>query len=158
VQTRLTQRQAEVMNLVTQGLCDREIADRLIVSPSTVKHHLKDIKIRSGESRRTALVAWWVNQDWIQHLPNNTSIETNSDAMTKNLEDSYHFILPLIEDQAFLSLTYPMKRQVLHTIAQLFDSEEFPEEFKNLLRVKLDLIRALISSIDADVQDVSRKY
>lgn len=39
---RLTRRQAEALELVAQGLTDRQIAERLIISPRTASSHVAD--------------------------------------------------------------------------------------------------------------------
>lgn len=54
---RLTNRQQEVVELLMQGLSNREIADRLLIEVDTVKVHLRDIFNRLNVHRRTALVA-----------------------------------------------------------------------------------------------------
>ncbi len=52
----LTERQAEVLALLAEGLTNAEIADRLIVSVRTVDHHVAAILARLGvESRRQAV-------------------------------------------------------------------------------------------------------
>jgi DNA-binding CsgD family transcriptional regulator/DNA-binding transcriptional ArsR family regulator len=53
----LTARQAEVTRLIAQGLSNREAAERLQVSPSTVKRHLENVYRRTGVSSRAALTA-----------------------------------------------------------------------------------------------------
>ena len=50
----LTQRQVEVLRLVAQGRTNREIADRLVISPRTAEHHVQDIYVRIGASTRAA--------------------------------------------------------------------------------------------------------
>lgn len=50
----LTERQVEVLRLVAQGLTNREIADRLVISPRTAEHHVQDIYLRIGASTRAA--------------------------------------------------------------------------------------------------------
>ncbi|MEZ5077443.1 MAG: AAA family ATPase [Solirubrobacterales bacterium] len=53
----LTERQAEVTRLIARGLSNREIAERLRVSPSTVKRHLENVYRRTGVNSRGALTA-----------------------------------------------------------------------------------------------------
>ena len=53
----LTDRQAEVTRLTARGLSNREIAERLQVSPSTVKRHLENVYQRTGVNSRGALTA-----------------------------------------------------------------------------------------------------
>ncbi|MFZ5815481.1 MAG: helix-turn-helix transcriptional regulator [Bacillota bacterium] len=53
----LTERQMEIANLVAKGLTDREIAERLCISESTVDAHLRKIFARLGVQNRASLVA-----------------------------------------------------------------------------------------------------
>jgi two-component system, NarL family, response regulator LiaR len=53
----LTPREREVMNLLVQGLTNTEIADRLVVSLSTVKTHVSSIISKLGASTRTEAAA-----------------------------------------------------------------------------------------------------
>ena len=51
----LTRRQADVLALVVEGLTNTEIAERLVVSPRTVEHHVSAILAKLGaDSRRDA--------------------------------------------------------------------------------------------------------
>ncbi len=50
----LTAREAEVLELLALGLTDREIADRLVVTPKTASHHVSAILAKLGVQRRTA--------------------------------------------------------------------------------------------------------
>ena len=53
----LTARQVEVLRLVAEGLSDRDIADRLVLSEHTVHRHVANIYARLGCSSRAAAVA-----------------------------------------------------------------------------------------------------
>ncbi|HWI63229.1 MAG TPA: AAA family ATPase [Symbiobacteriaceae bacterium] len=54
----LTEREAEVVRLVAQGLTDKEIGARLFISPKTVDGHLRNIFNKVGVSSRTALATY----------------------------------------------------------------------------------------------------
>jgi DNA-binding NarL/FixJ family response regulator len=54
---RLLPREREVLNLLTQGLTNPEIAKRLFVSPSTVKVHVAALMRKLGADNRTSLAA-----------------------------------------------------------------------------------------------------
>ena len=50
----LTSREVEVLRLVATGLTNREIGDRLGVSPRTIDAHLRSIYSRLGVATRSA--------------------------------------------------------------------------------------------------------
>ena len=53
----LTGRERDVLRLLAQGMTNREIADALVISPNTVKRHLKAIFAKLGVSTRAAATA-----------------------------------------------------------------------------------------------------
>ncbi len=53
----LSERELEVLALVARGLTNEEIADRLILSPHTIKRHIANVLMKLGESTRAAAVA-----------------------------------------------------------------------------------------------------
>jgi HD-GYP domain-containing protein (c-di-GMP phosphodiesterase class II) len=60
--TELTEREVEVLGLLTQGLSNPQIARTLVVSRKTVEHHLEHIYGKLGVTCRTAAVAYAVQQ------------------------------------------------------------------------------------------------
>ena len=50
----LTQREQEVLALLADGLADREISERLVISERTVHHHVSAVLSKIGVSSRTA--------------------------------------------------------------------------------------------------------
>jgi DNA-binding CsgD family transcriptional regulator/tetratricopeptide (TPR) repeat protein len=54
----LTDRQLEILRLVATGLSNAEIADRLVVSPRTVDHHVSAILQKIGVRTRRDAAAW----------------------------------------------------------------------------------------------------
>lgn len=53
----LTERQREVLALVAQGLSNKEIAERLVLSPYTVRFHVSEILEKIGASTRAEAAA-----------------------------------------------------------------------------------------------------
>jgi pimeloyl-ACP methyl ester carboxylesterase/DNA-binding CsgD family transcriptional regulator len=53
----LTARETEVLALVARGLSDREIAERLVLSPHTVHRHVANVRAKLGTPTRAAAVA-----------------------------------------------------------------------------------------------------
>jgi DNA-binding CsgD family transcriptional regulator len=54
---RLTGREAEILELVAAGLTNAAIAERLWISPGTVKKHLENVYAKLGVANRTAAIA-----------------------------------------------------------------------------------------------------
>jgi len=48
----LTSREVEVLRLLAAGLSNREIAERLVISPKTAGHHVEHIYAKTGTANR----------------------------------------------------------------------------------------------------------
>jgi len=53
----ITRRELEVLQLISCGLSNKEIADSLVIAPTTVKKHASNIYGKLGVKRRTQAVA-----------------------------------------------------------------------------------------------------
>ena len=58
---RLTVREMEVLRMLSQGLTNKEIAEHLVITPNTVKRHLKAVFEKLGVHTRSAAAALAVN-------------------------------------------------------------------------------------------------
>jgi pimeloyl-ACP methyl ester carboxylesterase/DNA-binding CsgD family transcriptional regulator len=56
----LTKRQSEVAHLVSEGLTNREIAQRLGIDERSAEGHVERIRTRLGVRSRAQIAAWWV--------------------------------------------------------------------------------------------------
>jgi predicted ATPase/DNA-binding CsgD family transcriptional regulator len=71
--TPLTRREIEVIELVADGLSNREIADSLVVTVHTVKVHLKNVFAKLEASKRTQAVARARELGLLRDAPTNTA-------------------------------------------------------------------------------------
>jgi non-specific serine/threonine protein kinase len=60
--TTLTRRQQEVAELVAEGLTNKEIAARLVISQRTAEGHVEHILTKLGFTSRTQIAAWAIHQ------------------------------------------------------------------------------------------------
>jgi len=58
---RLTEREKDVLKLLAQGFTNKEIAEALVITPNTVKRHLKSIFEKLNLHTRSAAAAWAAN-------------------------------------------------------------------------------------------------
>ena len=61
----LSDREVDVLRLVARGLSNREIAERLVVSPRTAEHHVQHIYAKIGVSSRAAAALFAMEHDLI---------------------------------------------------------------------------------------------
>lgn len=54
----MSDREVEIIELVTAGLTNKEIADRLEISKRTVDNHISNILEKADVDNRVALVRW----------------------------------------------------------------------------------------------------
>jgi two-component system nitrate/nitrite response regulator NarL len=57
-QLSLTPRETEILELLSHGLSNKEIADKLSITESTVKTHLHSLLTKTGARNRAELAAW----------------------------------------------------------------------------------------------------
>ncbi|HWE90074.1 MAG TPA: LuxR C-terminal-related transcriptional regulator [Pseudonocardiaceae bacterium] len=64
-QASLTRRQREVAELIAQGLTNKEIADKLVISQRTAEGHVEQVLVKMGFRSRTQVAAWLARQEGI---------------------------------------------------------------------------------------------
>ncbi len=59
----LTARETEILQLVAEGLTDKEIGERLSISPKTVSEHVDRVRCKLGAATRaSAVYAYFVKR------------------------------------------------------------------------------------------------
>ncbi len=61
----LTDREAEVLALITQGMSNAQVADLTYLSPNTIKTYIRSIYRKIGVDSRTQAVPWGVKHGFI---------------------------------------------------------------------------------------------
>jgi DNA-binding CsgD family transcriptional regulator/N-acetylneuraminic acid mutarotase len=79
----LSERELEITGLVTEGLTNREIAERIFLSPNTVKVHLRNIFTKTGVASRTELSMLAVQEGWVV-------VVDSTDTSTEHLDYDGH--------------------------------------------------------------------
>ena len=62
----LTDRETEVLDLIVEGLTNKEISSRLYISESTVENHIHHIYIKLGISNRIQAVVYAIEAKIVQ--------------------------------------------------------------------------------------------
>jgi DNA-binding NarL/FixJ family response regulator len=60
--TKLTARERQIAGLVAQGLSNKEIASKLVISQRTAETHVEHILTKLGFTSRAQIAAWAVEQ------------------------------------------------------------------------------------------------
>lgn len=64
--TELSDREVEILRLVATGASNKEIAQKLFISPNTVKVHLRNIFAKIGAVSRTEATLYAIRHGWVQ--------------------------------------------------------------------------------------------
>jgi HD-GYP domain-containing protein (c-di-GMP phosphodiesterase class II) len=65
----LTAREVEVLRLVAQGMSNRQIAERLVLSTKTVRNHVERAYAKIGATNRTGATLYAIEHGLVGHLP-----------------------------------------------------------------------------------------
>jgi DNA-binding CsgD family transcriptional regulator len=87
----LSNREAEVAELVTKGLSNKEVANQLFVTEKTVKFHLTNIYKKMSLKSRAQLIVWCMPHHSFAEAPvaqsgnvNAANINTNNEGAASN--------------------------------------------------------------------------
>jgi DNA-binding NarL/FixJ family response regulator len=65
----LTPRELDVLRLIGQGLRNRMIAERLVISEKTVQNHISNIFAKLQVNDRSEAIIWASQHNLIEHKP-----------------------------------------------------------------------------------------
>ena len=81
IQKGLSNREAEVAELVTKGLSNKEVANQLFVTEKTVKFHLTNIYKKMNVKSRAQLIVWCLPHLGFVEKEEKPAIDQNSNAI-----------------------------------------------------------------------------
>ena len=82
IQKGLSNREAEVAELVTKGLSNKEVANQLFVTEKTVKFHLTNIYKKMNVKSRAQLIVWCLPHFGFVEKEDKPTIEQNPNAIS----------------------------------------------------------------------------
>jgi DNA-binding CsgD family transcriptional regulator len=80
----LSEREREILVLVATGLSNKEIAQRLVISPNTVKVHLRNIFAKIDVSSRTEAALFAIREGLVQGMGETTAAVAGSASLGPN--------------------------------------------------------------------------
>ena len=80
IQKGLSNREAEVAELVTKGLSNKEVANQLFVTEKTVKFHLTNIYKKMSVKSRSQLIVWCLPHMGFVEKEEKPAVEINAGA------------------------------------------------------------------------------
>ena len=135
----ITERELEILSLISEGASDREIAQKLYLSINTVKWHNRQIYQKLGVTNRTQAVALaaekgLLDQDLSSERPSKTKKKHNLPAQITSFvgrDDEIGIIKELVNENRLVTLTGPggvgKTRLALQVSAELVENEVFPD-------------------------------
>lgn len=81
----LSTREVEVLALITQGLSNKEIAEKLVVSVNTLKSHIRQAYRKIDVTTRSQAVSWAITHGF---APPENSVESSASVAARMVTDS----------------------------------------------------------------------
>ncbi|WP_328531451.1 response regulator transcription factor [Nocardioides sp. NBC_00368] len=82
----LTTREVEVLALITQGLSNKDIADKLVVSVNTLKSHIRQAYRKIEVTTRSQAVSWAITHGFAP--PDENSVESGASVGARMVTDT----------------------------------------------------------------------
>lgn len=82
----LSTREVEVLALITQGLSNKEIAEKLVVSVNTLKSHIRQAYRKIDVTTRSQAVSWAITHGFAP--PDENSLESSASVGARMVTDS----------------------------------------------------------------------
>lgn len=82
----LTTREVEVLALITQGLSNKDIADKLVVSVNTLKSHIRQTYRKIEVTTRSQAVSWAITHGFAP--PDENSVESGASVGARMVTDT----------------------------------------------------------------------
>jgi LuxR family transcriptional regulator, positive regulator of biofilm formation len=89
IQKGLSNREAEVAELVSKGLSNKEVANQLFVTEKTVKFHLTNIYKKMSVKSRAQLIVWCLpHMNFVENTTNQPSTQISAGGGTASEIDT----------------------------------------------------------------------
>ncbi len=88
IQKGLSNREAEVGELVSKGLSNKEVANQLFVTEKTVKFHLTNIYKKMSVKSRAQLIVWCLPH--LGYIEAENRVENNAAIQTQNVSSQFN--------------------------------------------------------------------
>jgi len=140
----LTPREITVLHLIAEGLPNRDVAQRLLLSFHTVKNHMQNIFKKTGVKRRKEAVEHARQRGWLDDLKAGETVELSGTECSPELAASRirELARELAVDQPPPVLT-PREMEVLRLVARGFTNKEIARH----LRIWLQTVKSHLHSI-----------